>query len=114
MVATNGWDYVIAGGGLAGCVVANRLKQYNPLARILVVEAGPDVSKDKDILYFNSLNFIGGKFDWGYKTVPQRSYDGRRVDIPSGRALGGGSVINGCKLKPCIKLFPACLILTTY
>ncbi len=97
MAATDGWDYGIAGAGLAGCVVANRLKQYNTSARILVVEASPDVSRDKDILYFNSLNFIGSKFDWGYKTVPQKGYDGRGVDIPSGRAIGCGSVINGCR-----------------
>ncbi|KAI1085522.1 GMC oxidoreductase [Whalleya microplaca] len=96
MVATEGWDYIIAGGGLAGCVVASRLKQYQSSARILIVEAGPDVSGNSEILYFNSLNFIGGKFDWGYKTVPQKNYGGRQVDIPSGRALGGGSVINGC------------------
>ncbi|KAL7620206.1 hypothetical protein AAE478_009199 [Parahypoxylon ruwenzoriense] len=96
MVSTDGWDYVVVGGGLAGCVVASRLKQYQSSARILVIEAGPDVSKNKDILRFNSLNFIGGKFDWGYKTVPQKGYDGRQIDIPSGRAVGGGSVINGC------------------
>lgn len=97
MVATEGWDYIIAGGGLAGCVVASRLKQYQRPARILLIEAGPDVSGNSDILHFSSLNFIGGKFDWGYKSAPQKSYDGRQIDIPSGRALGGGSVINGCK-----------------
>ncbi|KAI2467570.1 GMC oxidoreductase [Annulohypoxylon bovei var. microspora] len=96
MVASTGWDYIIVGGGLAGCVVASRLSQYKPSARILVVEAGPDVSKNADILQFQSLKFIGGNFDWGYKTVPQKHYDGRQIDVPSGRALGGGSVINGC------------------
>lgn len=59
--------------------------------------SGPDVSGDKDILHFSQLNFIGGKYDWAYKSVPQKAYDGREIDIPSGRALGGGSVINGCK-----------------
>ncbi|OTB07473.1 putative GMC oxidoreductase [Hypoxylon sp. CI-4A] len=76
--------------------VASRLKQYQPSARILLVEAGPDVSNDPDILQFSTLNFIGGKFDWGYKSTPQKGYDGRQIDVPSGRALGGGSVINGC------------------
>lgn len=65
MVATEGWDYIIAGGGLEGCVLASRLKEYQTSARILIVEAGPDVSGNSDILHFNSLNFIGGKFDWG-------------------------------------------------
>ncbi|KAI1105747.1 GMC oxidoreductase [Jackrogersella minutella] len=96
MVASTGWDYIIVGGGLAGCVVASRLSQYKASSRILVIEAGPDVSNDKDILHFQSLNFFGGKFDWAYKSAPQRGYDGRQVDIPSGRALGGGSAINGC------------------
>ncbi|KAI2616850.1 GMC oxidoreductase [Hypoxylon sp. NC1633] len=96
MVATTGWDYIIAGGGLAGCALASRLREYQPSARILVVEAGPDVSGDTDILHFSAMNFIGGKYDWGYKTVPQKGYDGRQIDIPSGRALGGGSVINVC------------------
>ncbi|XDG08211.1 hypothetical protein ABKA04_007826 [Annulohypoxylon sp. FPYF3050] len=96
MVASADWDYIIVGGGLAGCVVASRLSQYKPSARILIIEAGPDVSNDKEILQFQSLNFIGGKFDWAYKSVPQKHYDGREIDIPAGRALGGGSVINGC------------------
>lgn len=97
MAHTESWDYIIAGGGLAGCVVASRLKQYQNSARILVIEAGPDVSGEKDILLFSSLNFIGGKFDWAYKTAPQKHYDGRQVHLPSGRALGGGSVVNGCE-----------------
>ncbi|KAI3323323.1 GMC oxidoreductase [Xylariaceae sp. AK1471] len=90
------WDYIIVGGGIAGCVVAHRLKQYQPSLRILVIEAGPDVSENKDILHFNSLNFIGGQFDWGYKTVPQTHFNGREVHVPAGRAVGGGSVINAC------------------
>jgi choline dehydrogenase len=92
------WDYIIIGGGIAGCVVASRLKRYQPSSHILLIEAGPDVSDNKDILQFSSLEFVGGKFDWGYKTVPQKHYDGRQIDIPAGRALGGGSVINACKL----------------
>lgn len=97
MAHAESWDYIIVGGGLAGCVVASRLKQYQGSARILVIEAGPDVSDNEDILLFNSLNFIGGKFDWAYKTAPQKHFDGRRIDVPSGRALGGGSVVNGCE-----------------
>ncbi|KAI1130808.1 GMC oxidoreductase [Nemania abortiva] len=96
MAAAGEWDYIIVGGGLAGCVVAHRLKQYQPSSRILVLEAGPDVSGNKEILNFSSLNFIGGQFDWGYKTVPQTHLDGRQIHVPAGKALGGGSVINGC------------------
>ncbi|KAI1320498.1 GMC oxidoreductase [Xylariaceae sp. FL0255] len=94
--SANALEYIIVGGGLAGCVVAHRLKRYRSSSLILVIEAGLDVSDNTDILHFNSLNFIGGQFDWGYKTVPQKNYDGREIHILAGRALGGGSVINGC------------------
>lgn len=39
MVSVEGWDYIIAGGGLAGCVLASRLKEYKASARILLIEA---------------------------------------------------------------------------
>ncbi|KAI8626284.1 GMC oxidoreductase [Xylariaceae sp. FL1651] len=83
MIESKLWDYIIIGGGIAGCVVANRLKRYLPSSRILLIEAGPDVSDNKTMLHFSSLKFVGGQFDW-------------EIDIPSGRALGGGSVINAC------------------
>ncbi|KAI1754462.1 GMC oxidoreductase [Xylaria castorea] len=96
MTESKPWDYIIVGGGIAGGVVASRLKSYQPSSRILLIEAGPDVSGNKDILHFSALNFVGGQFDWAYKTAPQKHCDGREIDIPSGRALGGGSVINAC------------------
>lgn len=39
MDSVEGWDYIIAGGGLAGCVLASRLKEYKASARILLIEA---------------------------------------------------------------------------
>lgn len=38
-MSVEGWDYIIAGGGLAGCVLASRLKENQVLARILLIEA---------------------------------------------------------------------------
>ncbi|KAI1321021.1 GMC oxidoreductase [Xylariaceae sp. FL0255] len=96
MAESQPWDYIIVGGGIAGCVVASRLKLYLPSSRICVIEAGPDVSDNKDILQFSSLKFIGGQFDWGYKSILQKHCNTRSIDIPSGRAVGGGSVINAC------------------
>lgn len=58
------YDYVIVGGGTAGCVIANRLLEYKPVAKIVIIEAGPDVNDRADILHYHSLNFIGGEFDW--------------------------------------------------
>lgn len=105
MVSSEGWDHIVVGGGLAGCVVTSRLKEYQTSARILVIEAGPDVTQNQEILQFHSLNFIGDQFDWAYKTLPQKHFDGRQVDIPAGRALSGGSIINGCEFPPNISLF---------
>ena len=92
------YDYIIVGGGTAGCVMASRLLEYKSTAQILVIEAGHNVNDRTDILHFQSLNFFGGEFDWGYKSVPQKNSDGRKISLVSGRALGGSSVVNGCKL----------------
>ncbi|KAK7959200.1 uncharacterized protein PG986_004054 [Apiospora aurea] len=97
MISSEGWDHIVVGGGLAGCVIASRLKEYQPSARILVIEAGPDVTQNQEILQFHSLNFLGGQFDWAYKTLPQKHQDGREIDIPSGRALGGGGWFRGSR-----------------
>ncbi|CAJ2505396.1 Uu.00g127900.m01.CDS01 [Anthostomella pinea] len=83
MASTTGWDHIIVGGGLAGTVLASRLIEASPKLRVLVLEAGPDVSHRKDILYFQSFNFIGGEFDWNYKSVPQKAFP-----ISSGLKLG--------------------------
>ncbi|KAI1325702.1 glucose-methanol-choline oxidoreductase [Xylariaceae sp. FL0255] len=91
------WDYIIVGGGLAGTVIASRLLQQYPALRVLILEAGPDVSHREDILYFRSFNFIRGEFDWNYKSTPQHALNDQRIDLASGRALRGGSVVNGCK-----------------
>lgn len=91
------YDYIIVGGGTAGCVIASRLLEYKSTAQILVIEAGHNVNDRTDILHFQSLNFFGSEFDWGYKSVPQKNYDGRQVSLVAGRALGGSSVVNGCQ-----------------
>jgi choline dehydrogenase len=91
------WDYIVVGGGIAGSVLSNRLLQFHKAARILVIEAGPDVSNRTDLFYPNSTNTLGGDFDWKYMSVPQANYNGRQVMIPAGRCLGGGSAINSCK-----------------
>ncbi|OTB07084.1 hypothetical protein M426DRAFT_9157 [Hypoxylon sp. CI-4A] len=104
MTATDGWDYIIAGGGLAGCTLSSRLHEYAPTARILVLEAGPDVSDRKDTLHFQSFNFIGGEFHWNYKTVPQKEYKGRQVGLASDRVLGGGSTVNGWLEGLCLEV----------
>ncbi|XXG96981.1 hypothetical protein Hte_003274 [Hypoxylon texense] len=89
------WDYIFVGGGLAASVVSHRLHQFDLTLKILVVEAGPNANDRSDIVWPNPTNLAGGDFDWKDKSVNQSNLDGRSIDLPGGKALGGGTVING-------------------
>ncbi|KAJ4164933.1 hypothetical protein LMH87_006586 [Akanthomyces muscarius] len=88
------WDYIFVGGGLSAAVTSNRLLNHDPALKILVVEAGANANNDPSVTYPNSTNLIGGEYDWKYKTVPQFHLGNRQIDLPCGKALGGGTVIN--------------------
>lgn len=94
------WDYIVVGGGLSGSVVSNRLFESNNSLNILVVEAGPDADNDPTVVWVNSTNGIGGQYDWNLTSVAQTNLDGRNISLPQGRALGGGTVINGGRYTP--------------
>ncbi|WP_138936107.1 choline dehydrogenase [Roseovarius arcticus] len=89
------YDYVIIGAGSAGCVLANRLGE-DPEARILVLEAG---GSDKS-LYVQmptalSIPMNSSRFNWGMSTEPEPGLQGRIMNLPRGKGLGGSSSING-------------------
>lgn len=66
------FDYVIVGGGTAGCVIASRLAQYLPRMRILVIEGGPsDFMDDRVLLLKDWLSLLGGELDYDYPTTEQ-------------------------------------------
>jgi choline dehydrogenase len=91
------WDYVIVGGGSAGCVLANRLSA-DPGTRVLVLEAGrSDWRVDPFIHMPAALTFpIGSRFyDWQYRSEPEPFMGGRRIYHARGKVLGGSSSING-------------------
>ena len=94
---THDYDYVIVGGGSAGCALANRLSA-DPSKRVLVLEAGRRDSKwDVFIHMPAALAFpIGSRFyDWKYESEPEPFMNGRRIYHARGKVLGGSSSING-------------------
>jgi choline dehydrogenase len=92
--ARDAFDYVIVGGGSAGCVLANRLSA-DPATRVLLLEAGP---RDRSLLIHMPAGIARlvdhPVFDWRYYTEPEPALDGRRLYWPRGRVLGGSSSIN--------------------
>ena len=92
-MAEQGFDYIIVGGGAAGCVLASRLSE-NPAVRVLMLEAG---GKDDHPLIHMPVGFAkmtSGPYTWGLTTVPQRHANDRSLIYAQGRVLGGGSSIN--------------------
>jgi choline dehydrogenase len=91
------YDYVIVGGGSAGCALAARLTE-DASTRVLVLEAGrTDSWWDLYIHMPAALSFpIGSRFyDWKYESEPEPQLHGRRIYHARGKVLGGSSSING-------------------
>lgn len=89
------FDYVIVGGGSAGCVLAARLSE-DPAVRVALVEAGDDNARVLNRVPTGAAVHIvnRNRCNWAFETVPQAGLNGRRGYQPRGRGLGGSSTIN--------------------
>lgn len=88
------FDYIVVGAGSAGCVLANRLSA-NPNNRVLVLEAG---GPDNWIWFHIPVGYLfaigNPRSDWMFKTEPEPGLNGRVLNYPRGKTIGGSSAIN--------------------
>ena len=88
------YDHIIVGAGSAGCVVANRLSESGK-RRVLLLEAG---GRDNWIWFHIPVGYLfaigNPRSDWMFETVAEPGLNGRRLNYPRGRVLGGSSAIN--------------------
>ena len=88
------FDYIIVGGGSAGCVLAARLSE-DPGVNVALLEAGPP---DTSVLIHCPAGLAllaqTGQANWKFETVPQSGLNGRRGYQPRGKVLGGSSSVN--------------------
>lgn len=88
------YDYIIAGAGTAGCIMANRLSA-DPRRRVLLLEGG---GRDNWIWFHIPVGYLfaigNPRSDWMFKTEPQPGLNGRALHYPRGKVIGGSSAIN--------------------
>lgn len=94
-LSDHAYDYIVVGGGTAGCVLTSRLLEGNPSLSILVIEAGPDVTNHPHVRKpHDSAKLHFSDIDYKYFTAPQVHLDGRPRYACGVKALSGAVTIN--------------------
>lgn len=92
-IADRAYDYIVVGGGSAGCVVAGRLSD-DPTASVLMLEAGRDDTSPFVHIPAGVAKLTADRYEWGFLTEPQRHCAGQRLPYSQGKVVGGGGSIN--------------------
>lgn len=93
--AAQGFDYIVVGGGTAGCVLAARLSEDAHRTVCLVEAGGAGKSMFINVPGTIVLAQRAASLNWRFLSAPQRELNGRRISVPRGRGLGGSALING-------------------
>jgi choline dehydrogenase len=90
-----GYDYIVVGGGTAGCTLAARLSEDAAVTVCLIEAGGSGKSWYVDVPAAILLAQRSESLTWRFHTEPQPQLNGRRIGVPRGKGLGGSSLING-------------------
>lgn len=94
VIVNSQFDYIIAGGGSAGCALASRLSE-DPAVSVCLLEAGPADSSPLFRVPLGVMRLMGNaNYDWRYQSEPHRHLADRVVSVPRGKTLGGSGSIN--------------------
>lgn len=91
------YDFIVVGGGLAGCLLARRIAE-SKRGSVALIEAGDAAARDnvdvRTVVPVFYPRTFGSGLDWGYSTQPQSGLNGRRIPWPRGKTIGGCGAIN--------------------